>query len=260
MLDSVQDKLHKGLRYFFLPLAFPGHFFPLASQVLTRRSLVHELAHLVEHRQWFESRQFRTVVDVGAYIGSFSYAMHTLLPEAQIYAFEPLPDHYAALQKNMAGVRQFRAFHTALGETAGNVDFWKNDFSASSSVLPIGELHTQAFPQTAGTHLVSVPMRRLDDFLPEMNLRSPVLLKLDVQGYEEVVLSGGLDLLRQADYLLVEVSYHPLYEGQVLFDRLYDFLRQNGMLFAGIFDTLYSPVDGIPLQSNALFVRQVSGD
>src|SRR5438874_9407931 len=39
----------------------------------------------------------RTIVDVGAHDGQFSRWMTALFPAARIYAFEPLPEPYAAL-------------------------------------------------------------------------------------------------------------------------------------------------------------------
>ena len=42
------------------------------------------------------------------------------------------------------------------------------------------------------------------------------MIKIDVQGYELEVLKGGKKLLRQLDYILIEVSNKQLYLGQPL--------------------------------------------
>jgi hypothetical protein len=70
-----------------------------------------------------------------------------------------------------------------------------------------------------------------------------------------VVLDGADELLKRVDYLISEVSYQTLYENQVLFDGLYDFLKSKDFRFAGNFDSLLSPENGAILQSDALFVH-----
>jgi hypothetical protein len=58
------------------------------------------------------------------------------------------------------------------------------------------------------------------------------------------------------DYVLVEVSFRPLYEGQATFHRVYEILLGSGFSYAGSMDQLLSPVDDTVLQADALFLRQ----
>jgi FkbM family methyltransferase len=235
---------------------YPGKFSKLAGLTLRNRPLVRELVHLTAHRKWFETVNPGAVIDVGGYIGAFALAMRTMLPETWIYTFEPLPDNFAKVQQNMAGDERFKVFQTALGDRQGTTDFWRCEFVASSSVLPMEELHKEAFPATACSTKVTVPIARLDDYLEKMDLTRPVLLKLDVQGFEAQALSGAVETLKQVDYILTEVSHQPLYEGQVTFDELYALMKSHGFAYSGGFDALISPVDGSILQSDALFIRK----
>ncbi|HTX79638.1 MAG TPA: FkbM family methyltransferase [Longilinea sp.] len=255
MPRDVSETLIVGIEYLSLPFQYPQRFFPLLGQAFTNRKLLHEMPRLTPHRAWFQSVGFNTVIDVGAFIGSFAYAMRHMLPEAQIYSFDPLPENITAMEKNMEGLGSFTAFKTALGDQRGEMDFYVSDFTPSSSALAMGDLHKQAFPYAAEAHRIKVPVSRLDDFIPRMKLKPPVLLKLDVQGFEQVVLEGASELLKRVDYLISEVSYQALYENQVLFDGLYDFLKMRGFRFAGNFDSLLSPENGVILQSDALFMH-----
>jgi FkbM family methyltransferase len=258
MPRSLSDALTKGIEYLSLPLQYPSHFGSLAGKIFTDRTLVHELPRLTPHRDWLRSARIRTVIDVGGFIGSFAYAARTILPEAQIYSFEPLEDNYFCLVKNLSPLGHFQAFRTALGDRSGTIEFNRSDFAASSSILEMGELHRKAFPQTAHQVKVTVPLARLDDYLDRMELKERTLLKVDVQGYEMFVLNGAARLLPHVDYLLTEVSYQPLYDGQPLFGDIYTFLSTQAFQFAGNFDSMFSPLDGSILQSDALFIRKES--
>ena len=135
------------------------------------------------------------------------------------------------------------------------MQFYRSDFSPSSSALEMGELHRQAFPQSAHSTCITVPVARLDDYLEKMRLTPPVFLKIDVQGFEDAVLRGAGQVLKQVDFLEIEVSYQPLYSGQVLFDGIHHMLADAGFRFAGNLDSMLSPLDGSILQSDALFIK-----
>lgn len=255
MSRSFSATLIKGIEYISLPFQYPGRFLPLLGKLLTDRSLVHEMPRLTPQRAWFQQAGIQTVLDVGSYIGSFAYAIRHILPQAHITSFEPLQDNYTRLVKNLSPLGNFQAFNTAIGEHAGELEFHRSEFSPSSSALEMGELHRQAFPQTANATTLRVPVARLDDYLDRINMTPPVLLKIDVQGYEDAVLRGAGQVLKQVDYLEIEVSYQPLYSGQVLFEGIHQLLVQAGFRFAGNLDSMLSPLDGSILQSDALFIR-----
>jgi len=252
---SFTGKLIKAVEYFSLPFQYPRRFVPLLWKVLMNRSLVHELPRLTPQRVWFQKMGIQTSLDVGSYIGPFAYAMRHILPQAQIYSFEPLQDNYAQLVKNLSPFGHFQAFNTAIGEHAGDLQFNRSDFSPSSSALEMGELHRQAFPHSAHSTRISVPVARLDDYLGKMTLTHPVFLKIDVQGFEDAVLRGGGQVLKQVDYLEIEVSYQPLYSGQVLFNDIYRMLVEMDFHFAGVLDSMFSPLDGSIMQSDVLFFK-----
>jgi len=255
-MRSLADTLHKGAAYLSLPFSYRRNFLALLKAVLVNRPLTSELVRLAPHRRWLELARVCTILDVGAYIGAFAFAMRLMFPEAQIYSFEPLADSYHALVKNLGGYDNFHAFQTALGEADGELTFWRSEFAASSSALPMNEDHKQAFPKSAVNTAETVTVSRMDGLLPQLDLAGTTLLKLDVQGYELEVLRGGLATLERVDIIMTEVSFKPLYVGQPLFAEVYDFLIQHGFAYAGQLDYLLSPEDGCMLQADALFTRR----
>ncbi len=204
---------------------------------------------------WMQSMGIRTVIDVGANEGQFAALSHETFPEARIYSFEPLADCFASLQSRMGAVSAFRGFNCALGETEGEQDIHRSVYSPASSLLAMDPLCTDAFPHTKGGTIERIKVRRLDDVVRELQIDLPLLLKIDVQGFEDKVILGGQETLARAKLVLVETSFAPLYEGQPLFGDIFQMLSARGFVYHGNFDQLANPNDGRPLQADALFVR-----
>ena len=256
MGKTFSEKLIRGIDYLALPMLYPHHHMLLERMVFSNRELVHELPRLTPLRGWLKSLGLKTIIDVGAYIGAFAFAMRMILPDVQIYSFDPIEENISQINRNLGQWGNIQSFQTALGDRKGKVQFNLNDFRASSSVLEMDANHKIAFPETSHSRKVEVPLARLDDFLPVMEIKTPVFLKVDVQGFELNVLKGGLEILKKTDYLLTEVTYQTLYKDQPLFGEIYKFLTAKEFEFAGNIDSLNSPKDGAILQSDALFIRK----
>lgn len=203
---------------------------------------------------WLRSLGIRTILDIGANVGQFAVTIGAALPAARIISFEPLPDCYAALCARMAGAPGFQALNTALGDTAGTLAFERNSFSDSSSFLTMAEEHKRLFPYTRESRRVDVAVARLDDLAPQLALFEPLLVKIDVQGYEDRVLRGGEQTVRRARALIVETGFEPLYAGQPLFDEIYRLLTAWGFRYHSAIEQLLSPEDGRVLQENSVFL------
>lgn len=255
MRRSISEYAIKAIEYLALSFQYPERFFEISRHVIFNREVVHELARLTPQRKWFTGLKLDTIIDVGAYIGSFAFAMRTMFPEAAIHSFDPMAENIEKISRLMKRDQRFFSYQTALGDRQGSIDFWKSSFPASSSVLEMDEFHKQAFPESSTNEKITVPIARLDDFMPTIQLGDNVLLKIDVQGFELAVLKGAEKTLKQTRHVISEVSYRRLYRDQALFDDVYKFLLQKGFQFGGLFDSLYSPSDGSVLQSDALFFK-----
>ena len=205
---------------------------------------------------WFATSGIKTVLDVGAHMGEFAQRIRTMLPNAELVCFEPLEEPFAKLIERFKGQPNFRAIRSALGEKAGQHETHHNEWAPSSSLLPLAELHKQSFPFAVKEKTEMIEVRRLSDVVRELNLRDPLLLKLDVQGFEDKVIAGGEDVVARAKIIIIEVSFQSLYEGGPLFDDIYRLLKEHGFTYNGNFEQLLSPKDGRILQADAIFCRQ----
>jgi FkbM family methyltransferase len=205
--------------------------------------------------EWLRTMSIRTVLDIGANTGQFASQIHRILPDATIYSFEPIEDCYRELLKRMKHIPKFHAINFALGNRNGQAKIYRNDFTPSSSLLPMEELHKRAFPFTAHVSSENIEIRRLDDILGDLDIVKNVLIKMDVQGTEDKIILGGEKLLSRASILIVETSFQTLYKDQPLFDTIYDLLREREFVFMGSEQSLRNPKDGSILQSDCIFVR-----
>jgi len=196
-----------------------------------------------------------SVIDVGANVGQFCVAAAKVLTPRKIYAFEPLPSAYSRLRKNTQKLCGVQLEHVALGERKGEVEFYVNAHSHSSSILRLGESHRNAFPNAVETDVIRVPMTTLDRALAGIGVARPCLLKLDVQGYEDRVLEGAHDTLLAVDYIVSELSFKPMYEGERTFTDMLELMSRYGFKFIRPLDFLRDPATQEILQVDGLFER-----
>lgn len=199
--------------------------------------------------------QFRTVFDIGANNGQFAKDIHEKLPEARIYSFEPLKDCYDDLVKNMRGVKNFTAFNFALGATNGVQEIYRSSFSPSSSLRPMETLHKELYPKSAKETIEKIHIKQLDDILNEIKIEKPLLIKIDVQGYEDKVIEGASNALSFATMVLSETSFEPLYQGQPLFGEIHDQLKKLGFAYRGSREQHWNKKTGELLYEDSIFLK-----
>jgi len=206
-----------------------------------------------------QSRSIRTVIDVGANTGQFARKISGFFPNAKLYCFEPLPEPFDALSV-WAKTQQGRVvpFNLAIGDKEGEVEmFLHEDHTPSSSLLATTKLNEQYYPFTKGQKRISVKKTTLDAALDEvLAVLSPeVLIKLDVQGYEDRVIAGGCNTFANASACILEVCLDSLYEGQAGFLKLLTMLDALGYRYIGNLDQTYGE-DGHCIFMDAVFLRR----
>jgi FkbM family methyltransferase len=204
---------------------------------------------------WMSTLNINTVIDIGAHKGEFASKIRGILPDAAIFSFEPLEDVFRQLQINFKDAPNFKAFNCALADKNCQMNIFRNEYTPSSSLLPMTQAHKQTFPFAANEHAETIAVRRLDDVVCDLEVKEDLLVKMDVQGYEDKVIKGGEQVISRSRLLIVETSFKLLYESQPLFGQIYELLVQRGFRYIGSLEQLASPVDGTLLQADALFVK-----
>ncbi len=215
-------------------------------------ALMHGVAATLDHDTALGRDTFATVIDVGANKGQFAVYARTRWPEARLICFEPIPEPRAKLLRVTRGQAEIN--DCALGAAAGEGRMHLATRTDSSSLLALGVRQKAIYGMEESGEL-RVPIKRLDVCL-STPLPRPVLLKIDVQGFELEVLKGATGLLPQIDAVYVEASYVELYEGQALHEEIERFLIEAGFTLDGRFNTHIH--QGEPVQADLLFRRAPS--
>lgn len=172
----------------------------------------------------------RTIIDAGANVGQFARAATETYPRARIIAFEPLPDVAEKMVSNLRDRPRVELRAQALGGFDGTVTLRRNEYSPASSVLRLRSDAAESF-NLLERDSMQVPVVRLDTALRGADLESPVLLKLDLQGYELEALRGAEETLTRTRHVLVEIGLQPMYEAEPTFEDVYAFMRSAGFRF-----------------------------
>lgn len=210
-----------------------------------------------ENNNWLKEENITTVIDIGANTGQFAQRIHNIIPTARICSFEPIQSCYQQLVANTSSLN-IKTFNFALGDTNGQVEINISQHSPSSSLLEMADLHKDVFAGTDYSSKETITVKRLDDIAPELAPLGKCLIKIDVQGFEDRVIKGGAETLKKAELIIIETSFQELYQGQVLFNGIYNLLSDLGFEFKGNISQAISPKDGSILYAESLFRNRVN--
>jgi len=191
--------------------------------------------------------QPQTVIDVGVAYGTAE--LYEKFPDANHLLIEPLSECEAFLQDIC---RQYNAQYiiSAAGKQSGTTVINVHRGLEGSSILKEMEGNdADGVPR-------EVPMVTIDDLSANRKLKSPYLLKLDVQGAELEVLEGAGNVILDTELIILEVS---LFEFMVNSPQFYDvvtYMKKQGFVVYDIFGSCVRPLDGALAQVDMAFVKE----
>lgn len=195
------------------------------------------------------------VLDVGANRGQWARTLRAAGYCGRLVSFEPVPEPYEELAAHAAHDAQWDVHQVALGATDDEALIQVAENTAGSSFVEVTSDLTSKYPEMGVTGTEHVIRRRLDSMVRDGIYLKNAFMKLDVQGYEEVALTGAQASLPQIAALEVELSFTPLYAGELPFASMVEVLGSYGYKLAGMIPGTGDPATGLALQVDALFTR-----
>jgi FkbM family methyltransferase len=202
----------------------------------------------------------QTILDVGANVGQAARGFLEEFPQALIYSFEPFPEAYAALQRNVATEPRVRPINLALGDKPGKALLGVqhgSDLNSFLSPAPAAQEYIDARAITPAGQC-EVEVSTLDRFCDTERVARADLLKIDTQGFELNVLKGATAMLAKQVFrtITLEVNFVPLYEAQPSFNDLLQFLQPFRYRLVGLYELAHAP-EGYLKWADAVFVAGV---
>lgn len=194
------------------------------------------------------------VFDVGANTGQFALSATTVWPGAVIFSYEPVASSFGKLQNLSNRYPKIHPISAALGKMPGKEPIHVTSQPQSSSFLELHENHKGAYPHVVEQAVEVVDVRTLAEEVSRLAPGTPALLKLDVQGFESEVIRGGMGALGVFQWVVLETSTRPMYEGEVLFDDIKSQLSDQGFRFETPLE-IHFAANGAPAQFDALFKK-----
>lgn len=170
------------------------------------------------------------IIDVGGFNGASSLYFANEFKGKKVYCIEPNGRMWPHLDKVAAKHREIVVRKIALGRKKGKAVLHITANNVSSSLNEI------SLPDVKQTSLefqsklreedeVHVPVSTLDDEFRDCP--SPFLIKMDTQGTELDILSGGLETLKRTKFILTEMNNHQFYKNTCQYYEVDEFLRRR---------------------------------
>lgn len=173
------------------------------------------------------------VLDVGACEGWFTKCWLHYNPRAKVICFEASPDTFEnKLKPILANETRVILENVGVGSQNETLYIREFDYYKSNSFLEPNESFNLK-PRQTGQHQ-AVRVIRLDDYIKKHNIDHIMLVKIDVQGFEEKVLQGIGEYIQIVDYFYIEASIHPLYKVHSTFCSVFHLLINSGFLLMDI--------------------------
>lgn len=179
----------------------------LSHQLVPPRLLKHQIALRNWRRGEPEIRVLKTLVppdrgaiDVGAYLGAYTYFLARLSP--RVHAFEPQPECFRFLSS--AYSVPVHIHQCALSNQEGTIGMTHaNDTIPNQGASLVSGEKSAAHEFDPSTDILEVEVKKLDSF----DLSNIGFIKIDAEGEETNVLSGAQQLIStQRPVLLIEIE------------------------------------------------------
>ena len=151
------------------------------------------------------------VIDIGANIGITAVAIAKKIGRrGQLYSFEPVPDYFNILKKNLSsnGLENVTVYELAVTDQVGGAYFYQKGLS--TGIVFEG-----------GAKKFNVSTTTIDRFLSEEKIEGVDLINMDCEGSELLVLKGAKETLCKNKVKIFCEVHH-------------DFLKQLGQSVEGL--------------------------
>lgn len=200
-----------------------------------------------------------TVLDVGANIGQYGSELRNIGFNGKIISFEPTSDAFKKLEKLAKTDKNWDVHNFSLGDFDGETEINIAKNSVSSSMLESLPQLTLSAPDAKFINKETISVKKIDSIFDELDLKNKnIYLKIDTQGYENMVINGAKNSLTQIMGLQIEMALIPTYEGAITFEEMIEKLKSFNFNTTSIESGYYDKNTGKLLEVDGVFFKNDS--
>lgn len=139
--------------------------------------------------------ELRSIFDVGAHLGETVTRYREMYPEAEIWAFEPVPRTFSELARTTGDLPKVHLHNHALGATRSTAYITARATSGNNMIVPEPSARTKTIEVLSG-----------DEFCAEQSIDRINYLKVDTEGHDLHVVRGFQRMLAACAIDLIEVE------------------------------------------------------
>ena len=208
----------------------------IKSKMTDTFAIMEQVYHKLYNRRFYND-EFRigetdTVIDIGGYIGSFAIPAARFARNGVIYSFEPSPNNFAQLEKNVAvnQAKNIKIFNLAVASTDRKITLFLDNMNPASN-----NIYMKGGNEVEG-RAVSLPT-----FFREHGIEKCEFFKIDCEGAEyEILMNLDRSMLDRIGKIACEL-HEPVYYG--ITDPAHTPARLVSFLEANHFTVYWSPVN-----------------
>jgi FkbM family methyltransferase len=200
----------------------------------TLRSYGLEVLRTPSLYQFLASRDIDIVLDVGANIGQFAMQLRESGYTGLIISFEPVFAVFEQLRENCKDDPLWEARNYALGAETGNLQINVSKYSVFSSILNQTAKAIDFDERAKIASIEKIKVVALDDFFVSEFAEKSIFMKIDTQGFEQHVLRGALQSLRQIKGIQLEIPVVHLYENTWTLEAAVAEMKELGFTIAQV--------------------------
>jgi len=142
-------------------------------------------------------------IDVGAHYGYYSLLVSQTNPACQILAYEPSPQNYEILNRNIELNRcsNTRSFNQAVSNKKSITPFFISTASDNSAFI--------SHPATPVKESIEVETVTLEEIINKSSDKR-ILIKIDTEGHELKVIEGIEKILSERDNIQLLIEFNPI--------------------------------------------------
>ena len=189
-----------------------------------------------------------TILDIGANIGQFHSLAKSYFPDSYVFSIEASDDCESELKKITD-----QYYIGLLTKDQSVYNFYSRKDTGTGTGNSIYRELTSWYDDT-NVKIVEKQGVRLDDLFTDESVFN--LIKIDTQGSELDIMSGGVNLCNKATGILLEVSLTTYNENSPLIDEVHSFMNEFGYDAKEILDVGRHPQTGEIIQHDILYIRR----